>query len=460
MDTTVTFDAELIQRYDQRGPRYTSYPTAQEFKEGVTPELYAAHARASNALGGPLSLYLHMPFCATACYYCGCSRIPTRDTSKKSPYLARLTREIELQGALFDRARRVEQLHFGGGTPTFFDVQELGVVFDALRRSFTLVGDDEGEFSIEIDPRAVDSGAIAGLRRLGINRVSLGVQDFDPVVQKAVNRLQSEEQTRDVIQAARRAGMRSVSVDLIYGLPFQTKESFRGTLDRVVELRPDRVSVFNYAHLPEVFKLQRRIRREDLPPPPVKLELMQDTIARLVEAGYVFIGMDHFALPDDELAVAMREGKLTRNFQGYSTHADCDMVGLGVTSIGKVGALYAQNHRELEAYYAAIDAGHLAIHRGVEIDAEDQVRGAIITQLMANYVLDVPSIERRFGLRFAERFPRELEALERFRADGLVSVTPTQIEVAPRGKLLIRNVAMVFDRHRRPDEGSRFSKVI
>ncbi|MDX1607572.1 MAG: oxygen-independent coproporphyrinogen III oxidase, partial [Candidatus Competibacterales bacterium] len=335
MDQSLVFDIDLIRRYDTSGPRYTSYPTAVQFHEGFDEPAYRAWAERSNRSGLPLSLYLHIPFCDTVCFYCACNKVVTRNRARAEPFLQRLHRELELQGQLFDRERVVEQLHWGGGTPTFINPQQMRELMAATRRHFTLHDDDRGEYSIEVDPRAVGDGTVALLRELGFNRMSLGVQDFDPRVQRAVNRLQSREQTLAVLDAARHEGFRSLSMDLIYGLPLQTAASFAATLDAVIEAAPDRLSVFNYAHLPELFKTQRQIRAEDLPSPAEKLDILALTIDKLTAAGYVFIGMDHFARPDDELARAQREGTLYRNFQGYATHADCDLIGFGPSAIGR-----------------------------------------------------------------------------------------------------------------------------
>ncbi|MDH5361536.1 MAG: oxygen-independent coproporphyrinogen III oxidase, partial [Gammaproteobacteria bacterium] len=347
----VIFDPELIKRYDKSGPRYTSYPTAVEFHEGFGAMEYQVQAEKSNATDNPISLYFHIPFCDTVCYYCGCNKVVTKDRTKAAPYLQRLHKEIAMQAAMFDHKRVVDQLHWGGGTPTFISHDEMRELMAVTREHFHLHDDDSGEYSIEIDPREVSSETITILRELGFNRMSLGVQDFEPAVQKAVNRIQSESETLGAIDAARKEGFKSISVDLIYGLPHQSVESFHRTLDKIIEVDPDRLSVFNYAHLPEMFKPQRRISADDLPSAEVKLEILKQTIQRLTEAGYVYIGMDHFAKPQDELAVAQREGNLYRNFQGYSTHSDCDLIGLGITSIGQVAHSYAQNVKGMEEYY-------------------------------------------------------------------------------------------------------------
>jgi oxygen-independent coproporphyrinogen-3 oxidase len=461
MEQSLVFDQALIERYDRSGPRYTSYPTAVQFHDGFGTADYAAAARNSNASARPLSLYFHIPFCDTVCFYCACNKIATKDRSRAQPYLDRVYRELAMQAALFDPGRRVEQLHWGGGTPTFLSSAQMRELMAETRRHFTLVDDDHGEYSIEIDPREVGEDTIGLLREIGFNRMSLGLQDLDPAVQKAVNRLQSAEQTFGVLDAARREGFRSISMDLIYGLPLQTAPSFLETLDRVIEAGPDRLSVFNYAHLPQLFKPQRRINESELPTPAQKLEILQQTGERLAEAGYVYIGMDHFARPDDELAVAQREGQLYRNFQGYSTHAHCDLVALGVTSIGMVGDTYAQNVRTLDEYYARIDAGELAVFRGVALDDDDRLRRAVITQLICNFRLDRRTVGQAWSIDFDDYFATELQTLTGMADDGLLSIEGDLVEVLPPGRLLIRNICMVFDRYLDSgSQGPRYSKVI
>jgi oxygen-independent coproporphyrinogen-3 oxidase len=456
----IIFDLELIKRYDKSGPRYTSYPTAVQFHDGFGEAEYRAWAARSNASGNPLSLYFHIPFCDTVCYYCGCNKVVTKDRTKASPYLERLHREIALQGALFDKSRTVDQLHWGGGTPTFISHEEMRELMRVTGEHFNLRNDDTGEYSIEIDPREVKTDTIALLRELGFNRMSLGVQDFDEAVQKAVNRIQSEASTMAALAAARAEGFKSISIDLIYGLPHQSVASFARTLDKILAISPDRLSVFNYAHLPELFKPQRRINEAELPAPQEKLDILQNTIETLTKAGYVYIGMDHFAKPDDELAVAQRSGTLYRNFQGYSTHADCDLIGLGSTSIGQVGDSYSQNLKELEEYYARLDADSIPVFRGYELNADDKLRRAVITDLICHFVLEKSKVEQAYNIRFDDYFATELGELAAMEKDGLLTLTPERIQVADAGKLLIRNICMVFDRYLREKQNQRFSKVI
>lgn len=460
MQQKLILDQQLIAKYDQSGPRYTSYPTAVQFHEEFTAADYAEIAQASNASKRPLSLYFHLPFCDTICFYCACNKVATKDRSKGQEYLSRLYLEIAMQGELFDDERRVEQLHWGGGTPTFISHQEMRDLMRVTGEHFQLLGNDEGEYSIEIDPREATAETVAMLREIGFNRMSLGVQDFEEKVQTAVNRIQTEAETMEVLQAAKAEGFRSVSIDLIYGLPFQTRDSFARTLDRVIEVGPDRMSVFNYAHLPKIFKPQRRIDESQLPEPREKLKILQMTAEKLSEAGYVYIGMDHFARPDDELAVAQREGTLYRNFQGYSTHSNCDLVGMGMTSIGSVGNCYAQNVRELDAYYEVIDKGRLPVFRGIKLNRDDEIRRDVITQLICHFELVFASIERQWNVKFREYFQPEMAQLQNMVSDGLLEINDQGIYVTPGGQLLIRNICMVFDVYLKQQSGQRFSKVI
>jgi oxygen-independent coproporphyrinogen-3 oxidase len=460
VDQSLVFDLELIKRYNKSGPRYTSYPTAVQFHDGFGEAEYSRIARETNASGRPLSLYFHIPFCDTVCFYCGCNKVATKDRGLASPYLDRVYKEMALQSELFDNDRMVDQLHWGGGTPTFISHEQMSELMEQTRKYFRLHDDDTGEYSIEIDPREVNAETITLLRKLGFNRMSLGVQDFEEKVQKAVNRIQSEVETMAALENARKEGFKSISLDLIYGLPHQNVESFGRTLERVLAVDPDRLSVFNYAHLPEMFKPQRRINEDELPSPAEKLDILQMTAEKLEAAGYVYIGMDHFAKPDDELAVAQREGKLYRNFQGYSTHAGCDLLGLGVTSIGMVGNSYSQNQRTLDEYYASIDSGHLPVFRGIELTADDLLRRDVITGLICNFDLDKAAIAQQHNIDFNEYFKVEMEELQVMETDGLLSLDAAGIHVAAKGRLLIRNICMVFDKYLRQASEQRFSKVI
>jgi oxygen-independent coproporphyrinogen-3 oxidase len=457
----IEFDAELIRRLDRPGPRYTSYPTADRFVDAFDDAAYRSWAARRN-IGGierPLSLYVHLPFCRDICYYCGCNKVVTRDPEKAARYLDYLARELELQAALFREDPRVVQMHWGGGTPTYHDTGQLRALFGRIAGHFELAPD--GEYSIEVDPRTVDARAVETLRDIGFNRVSFGVQDFDPAVQVAVHRLQSAEHTLEVIEAARRAGYESINIDLIYGLPKQTLESFDATLGCVLGARPHRVALYNYAHLPHLFKPQRRIVDGDLPSPETKLKLLGLAIDRLGAAGYVYIGMDHFALPDDALAVAQRQGTLNRSFQGYSVSAESDLVGLGVSAIGSIGPTYSQNYRSLEDYYDCLDEGQLPVMRGIELTADDLVRRAVIQALMCQFALAKESLEVTHLIEFDRYFAAELDELREFERLGLIIDDGGWLVVTPRGRLLIRNICMVFDRHLRHDrEVRRYSRVI
>lgn len=457
----IEVDLDLIRRMDRNGPRYTSYPTADRFVEAFDAETYKSWVARRN-IGGirrALSIYIHLPFCSTVCFYCACNKVVTRDRGKGEKYLQYLFREIDLQGPLFRDDRVVEQMHWGGGTPTFFTMAQLSGLWGKLRQHFSMSPD--GEYSIEIDPRSVEPADMQALRDMGFNRVSLGVQDFDPDVQRAVNRVQSEEQTLAVMDAARAAGFASVNVDLIYGLPKQNLISFNRTLGRIIAASPDRIAIYNYAHLPTRFKPQRRIAEADLPTPDVKLKLLGLAAQRLGEAGYVYIGMDHFAKPDDSLAVAQRHGHLHRNFQGYSTHAECDLVGLGVSAIGAIGPTYSQNHRDLVTYYDALDRGVLPVARGMELSADDLLRRAVIQSLSCQFKLSKKSVEIAYLIDFERYFAAELAELRDLAVDGLVELDEEWITVTPRGRMLIRNVCMVFDKYlQRERETMRYSRVI
>jgi oxygen-independent coproporphyrinogen-3 oxidase len=439
--------ADLIAKMSQQGPRYTSYPTADRFSAEFREGDYrgAVSAMRAESAPKPLSLYLHIPFCQSLCYYCACNKIITADRSKAEIYLDYLMREIDMQATLLGKGQRVEQLHFGGGTPTYLSDAQMGALMDYLHRAFTFAGDREGEYSIEIDPRTVDAARIRSLRRQGFNRISLGVQDFDADVQRAVNRIQPEALTLDAITAAREAGFRSISIDLIYGLPKQSVKTMTQTLAKVIAASPDRISIYNYAHMPALFKSQRLIDESELPTAQVKLDMLALCIEKLTGAGYVYIGMDHFAKPDDELAIAQRSGHLHRNFQGYSTHAETDMVSCGVSAISSVAGTYSQNQKSLTHYYEALDRGELPVARGVKLSSDDSVRRSVIQRLMCDFTLDVPAFEREHGVVFGEYFGGEMPKLREFAADGLLALDGGAVTVTQKGRLLIRNVAMAFD---------------
>jgi oxygen-independent coproporphyrinogen III oxidase len=448
-EPTVEFDADLIARLSRNGPRYTSYPTADRFTEsfGYRDFLRAVADLRTRGAGKPLSLYVHIPFCATVCYYCACNKIVTKDRQKAATYLAYLKREIEMQGRLFAGINDVEQLHLGGGTPTYLSDGQMDDLMAHLHRCFHFASDADGEYSIEVDPRTVSVERVHALRRQGFNRISLGVQDFDDAVQRAVNRIQPEAETLAVIAAARAASFRSVSIDLIYGLPKQTLATMRVTLDKVITAAPDRIAVYHYAHLPHLFKPQRRIDEAAMPDSATKLAMLQLCIERLTAAGYVYIGMDHFARPEDDIAAALRQGRLHRNFQGYSTHADTDLVACGVSAISAVGATYSQNVKTLDAYYDALDRNELPVARGVRLSMDDALRRSVIQKLMCQFELSMEAIELAFPIAFRTYFAAELAQLAALEHDGLVQVGDDWITVTPTGRLLVRNVCMVFDRY-------------
>ncbi|MHB8447425.1 MAG: oxygen-independent coproporphyrinogen III oxidase [Rudaea sp.] len=464
MSTHATFDPGLIARYDVNGPRYTSYPAAPQFHAGFgeTQLRAAAHASNDDPIPRPLSLYVHVPFCLSPCFYCGCTRLITRDKGKAPIYLQRLHREIELTAPLFDRDRPVLQLHFGGGTPNFLDPAQMAELLESLAQHFSFSRDARREFGIELDPRFCDADYVRALAPLGFNRVSVGIQDFDPEVQAAVNRMQSVAQTRAVLDAARESGFRSSNVDLIYGLPKQTLSGFARTLDEVIALAPDRIAAYAYAHLPERFKAQRQIHAADLPDAAARLNLLGLTVEKLTQAGYRYIGMDHFARADDELARAQDAGTLQRNFQGYSTHGGCDLIGLGMSAISHVGASFSQNARELPGYYAALDTGRLPIARGLALSEDDLIRADAIAQLMCHGVLDIAAFQTRHRLNFDVYFAAELRRLARLENDDLIRITPQALHVTPRGRFLLRNIAMCFDAYlaREATVALRYSRAL
>ena len=455
------FSPELLRRFDINGPRYTSYPTADRFVASFDANALGEWLvkRGAEKTPHPLSLYFHIPFCNTICYYCACNKIITKDHSRSAKYLDYLEREIAMQAALVGGSKGVSQLHLGGGTPTFLMPDEMHRLMDAVHKHFSL--QPGGEFSIEVDPRKVDEARVRVLAELGFNRMSVGVQDFAHDVQVAVNRVQSVDETRTVIDAARAHGFQSISMDLIYGLPKQNVASFNNTLDQVLDISPDRLSLYSYAHLPGLFKPQRRILPADMPTAETKMQLLQLGIRRLTEAGYVYIGMDHFAKPGDELTIAQREGRLHRNFQGYSTHAECDLLAFGVSAIGKIGPVYAQNVKPLDDYYAALDREELPVLRGVVLSDDDLLRRQIIQALMCQFELSMTGIAAMHSIDFARYFAEELKDLREMEQAGLVEVDAARIRILPAGRLLVRVVAMVFDRHlRNSREEKRYSRVI
>ncbi|MDN3608702.1 oxygen-independent coproporphyrinogen III oxidase [Vibrio ostreicida] len=452
----LVWDQAILNKYNYSGPRYTSYPTALEFHEAFT---IADYDRACTEYPQrPLSLYIHIPFCHKLCYYCGCNKTITRQTHKADQYLDVLELEIRTRAALL-KGRKITQLHFGGGTPTFLTTHQISRLMTILRGEFLFQPD--AEISIEVDPREIKIDMLDHLRQEGFNRLSIGVQDFNKEVQKRVNREQDEAFIFALVERAKQLGFRSTNLDLIYGLPKQTKASFAETVRQVLTMKPERLSVFNYAHMPQLFAAQRRIKEEDLPQPEEKMAIFQDTIATLTEAKYQFIGMDHFAQSDDELAVAQREGKLHRNFQGYTTQGEADLVGFGVSAISMVGHAYAQNQKELKTYYSQVNEKHHALFKGVLLDSDDLLRREVIKQLICNFKLDKVGFEDAFSVKFDHYFAQDLSLLQNFVDDQLVEINEQEISVTLRGRLLIRNICMCFDKYLRvKTRQQQFSRVI
>lgn len=454
------WDSQLIQKYNLAGPRYTSYPTAPQFSTDVSKmELIGKMLEPSHS---PLSLYFHVPFCAHLCYYCACNKIVTKQYDKGTEYVELLGEEMRLRALMIDQSRPVTQLHFGGGTPTFLSEQNLETLFSRIHELFNLVTDGSQDFSIEIDPREVNRSKLEVLRKLGFNRVSLGIQDFNDDVQKAIHRIQPLELVESVVNDVRDLDFNSINFDLIYGLPKQTLSGFKETLDKVIALSPDRISVFNYAHLPQRFAPQRRILDEDLPSPEQKLALLKLSIDTLTDAGYVYIGMDHFAKPNDSLTKAQQEGQLQRNFQGYTTHAETDLLAFGVSAISQVGNAYFQNHTDLSLYQNCIENGQLAIMKGYISCQDDRIRHAVIMQLLCHNHLKSSDIEQSFGIRFSQYFADELASLKALEDDGVIKVyyneEQVDLEITEVGRLLVRCVCMAFDKYL--TNNNSFSKVI
>lgn len=443
----VEFDAALLNQYNQPLPRYTSYPPATELSTDFDPNAFTAAIAVGNHKQTPLSLYCHIPFCETPCYFCGCNTIITQRKEVAEPYLRYLARQIQQVASLVDGDRRVYQLHWGGGTPNYLDQGQVEFLWNQLNHHFHLA--DSAEVSIEINPRYVDREYILFLRQLGFNRISFGIQDFNPTVQAAINRVQPEAMLFDVMAWIQEAGFESVNVDLIYGLPFQTPTTFEETVQKTLKLDPDRIAVFNFAYVPWLKPVQKRMPESALPSPAEKLEILQSTIAQLTHHGYVFIGMDHFAKPNDELTIAQQAGQLHRNFQGYTTQPESDLLGFGMTSISMLQDVYLQNHKRLKDFYRAIDAHTLPIEKGVRLSKDDLIRRTVIMELMCQFQLSVPDLEAKYHLGFDcdfnDYFAPALPQLDALEADGLIKRWSDGIEVTPIGRLLIRNIAAVFD---------------
>ena len=461
---TPVWNEELIRRHDLAGPRYTSYPTAPQFKTDFDHSDWLAAVARSNASGRPLSLYFHIPFCDTVCYYCGCNKIITANKQKALPYLESLHQEIEMQAKHIQTTRPVNQLHLGGGTPTYISDDQLSALIRKIRAHFQLLDDDSGEYSIEIHPHTVNPQRLAHLRMLGFNRLSLGVQDFNPEVQRAVNRFNSHEEVATLVNAGRQLGFQSISLDLIYGLPKQSVEGFAATLNQVIELRPDRLSLFNYAHMPHLFKVQKQINANELPEPQDKLHILHNSIDQLMAAGYVYIGMDHFALPEDELSQAQNQGKLHRNFQGYATHGNCDLLAFGLSSISSIDNTFSQNAKDLEQYIQPIRNGHLSITKGITLCEDDLIRRRVINALICHFELDFDEISEQCQINFKNYFAKELASLHSLADDHLISLYESRMTVSDTGRLLIRRICMTFDAYLQNRiehaESPRYSRII
>lgn len=449
---------ELLKKYDRPGPRYTSYPTAPHFHEGFGSQEYRQQILEHNALGNGLSIYVHLPFCASMCYYCACNVVITRRPERIDAYLDYLSREMDLVRDVIDPERQVRQVHWGGGTPNYLTHTQMERLFAMVRKRFAVV--DDSENGIEIDPRHLEPGTLQVLRDIGFNRLSFGAQDFDERVQEAVHRVQPYELTKQTCEEARRLGFESVNIDMIYGLPYQTLESYTQSIRQLIGIRPDRIAVFNYAHVPWLKKHQVLISGDALPKPETKLAILQMVIEELTSSGYVAIGMDHFALPEDELAVALRERQLHRNFQGYSTRSGLDVHAFGTTGISQLHGAYAQNAKDLKSYYAALDAGEFPIHRGYQLSEDDQVRRKVISELMCNGWVDMQAIEQEFGIDFGSYFADALESLQEMVTDDLLCLDEKRIEVLPMGQLLIRNLAMPFDHYLKSETKRAYSRTV
>ncbi len=463
----LTIDQALLKKYNINGPRYTSYPTAKEFSESVSSESYHWHVEDSNQdpIPKPLSLYLHIPFCKSLCYYCGCHKVITQNTSKAQNYLDTLHKEIELQAKLFAKDREVKQIHLGGGTPTYFNTADIHKILDTIENHFNLTPISQREFGIEIDPRTTTTTDIKRLALMGFNRMSFGIQDFDRDVQIAINRIQDKDETIDLLKAARSAGTKSLSVDLIYGLPKQTADSFAKTLEEIIKVKPDRIALYNYAHMPQTIKSQKLINDEDIPSAKVKLALLTLSIDTLTAVGYRHIGMDHFALPDDPLSQSLEQGTLHRNFQGYSTHGDCDIIGFGVSAISKVGDIFSQNYKKLFDYQNRIQQKSLAIEKGCSLSIDDKIRAAVIQHIMCSQTLDINAFNRTHSIIFECYFKKEIEKLSPMINDGLLIITPEKLKITEKGRLLLRNIAMAFDTYlseklSKDENLIKFSKVL
>lgn len=457
---TVRLDPEVLQAYDMAGPRYTSYPTAPQFNEAFSEQTLLQAIDQSNQTGRNLSLYFHIPFCESLCYYCGCNKIVTPHKSRARPYLERMIQEAALYAQLIHPDRKVTQIHWGGGTPTFLSHKDMAFLMESTRRLFNVADPSECEIGIEIHPGQVDLKTLHYLRGLGFNRISMGIQDFDPQVQKAVNRFNTFDEVKALVDGVRKQDYQSLSMDLIYGLPLQTIETFHATLAQVIKLSPDRLSIFNYAHMPHLFKSQRLINEQDLPTAASKIAMLSLAIDELQAAGYRYIGMDHFAKPSDSLSKAQDAGLMQRNFQGYSTHADTDLFAFGVSSISQINSTFVQNAKDLNRYQQLLDLGQLPVIKGIRRNQEDELRAFVINQLICHFSVDFTELENQFGINAAEHFKYELAELMPMKLDGLISLNHKGIHVHNAGRLLIRRICMVFDEYLRNNKTIRYSKIV
>ncbi len=456
------WNTELIHKHDLSGPRYTSYPTAPQFQEGFSQAQWLQAAERSKHNNAPLSLYFHIPYCDTVCYYCACNKVITADRKLAEPYVEALSREIAMQAELVAGNRMVDQLHWGGGTPTYLSDEQMRLLMEKTAQYFKLHTDDSGEYSIEIHPKGVTPQRLEHIRSLGFNRLSMGVQDFDPQVQKAVNRFNSLEEVTALVEHARHLNFASTSIDLIYGLPLQNQQSFAQTVEKIIAIRPDRLSVFNYAHMPQLFKTQKQIDASLLPEASEKLNMLYNSIERLLNAGYVYVGMDHFALPEDELAIAQKSGKLHRNFQGYTTHSNCDLLAFGISSIASFGDTFIQNLKNTDDYYQALNKNALPIFKGFETQHDDKIRQAVISELICHFHLNFEKIEQQFSIAFVDYFEQELQALKELQNDGLLEINERNIHILDVGRLLVRRICMVFDAYLNKQSlgAAKYSKII
>ena len=454
----VEFNKELIKKYDRPGPRYTSYPPATEFTEEIKEKDYIKKLLESNERKTPLSLYFHIPFCEQRCLYCGCNVIISHRKGIEVPYLERVYKEMDYVSQYIDKDRKVIQLHWGGGTPNYLSPDQIKEFFEEIRKRFEI--DENAEISIELDPRYLTDEQIKAIKEVGFNRVSLGIQDLDEKVQRTVNRIQPYELVKEKMEKLREAGFESINVDLIYGLPYQTKESFEKTVEKVIELNPDRIASYSFAYIPQIKPHQQLLPKDALPSPEEKLRILEMIIEKFQSAGYVYIGMDHFAKPTDELAIAQKKGELWRNFQGYTTKKGVELLGFGVTSIGTLYDSYFQNYKTLREYNSAVDEGKIPIFRGYIMNEDDFIRREVIMDIMCNLGVEFNKIEKMFNIKFREYFSRELEQLKEMEEDGLIKIEEDRIKILPVGRLLIRNVAMVFDAHLRKKKELKFSRTI